>query len=105
MDKNVLYLLGAVGALTSVGSAQAEAAAIDNAHRPAASYADLLKPIPNALDVLRSEAALAVAAPETEEPVVEEVQYFAHHHHHHHHRYHRYYRRWFHRHYHHHHHY
>ncbi|TLU73178.1 hypothetical protein [Lichenicoccus roseus] len=98
MDKNVLFLLGAVGALASAAPARAEMATIDNALTPAASYADLLKPIPNALQVLHSEAAAAEAAPQATAPAVQDVQLLLPHHHHHHHRYHRR------RHYHHHHH-
>lgn len=102
MDKNVIYLLGAVGALASVAPAHAEMAPIGNALKPAASYSDLLKPIPNALDVLQRQAAAADTAPDAETPSVQNVQFFPHHHHHHH-RYHRRRRPHYHHHHHHHH--
>ena len=89
MDKNVILLLGAVGALAGTVPADGAAAARVG-QTPAASYADLLRPIPNARAVLEAENAAALAVPETDTPVVEEAQFFPHHHHHHHH--HRYYR-------------
>ena len=98
MDKALAGLLGAVGALAVATPGQAApmgAPNLDEVMR-AESYADLLKPIPNAAAVLqvsdeaaRAEAARSEAArPEAE---VLEVQYYYHHHHHHHH-HHGYYR-------------
>ncbi len=85
MDKTLAGLIGAASALAASASAQAATVAnpgIEDAMH-AASYADLLKPIPNAAELLRaSDAAQAEAAPK-----VMEVQYYYHHHHHHHHRY------------------
>ena len=90
MDKKIAGLLGALGALAAGSPAVAETAALEGVMH-AASYADLLQPIPNASAMLQvSDAAI------TEDPAaVVMVQY-----HHHHHRYHRRYRR---RHHHHHH--
>jgi hypothetical protein len=52
------------------------------------SYADLLRPISNALDLLATEPE-----PEREAaPPVRQVRYYHHHHHHHHHRHWYYYR-------------
>ncbi len=110
MDKTLAGLIGAVGALAAVAPAQA-APALDDVMR-AESYADLLRPIPNAAVLLQASDAMAEARPE-----VLEVQYYRHHHHHHHHHgYYRpryygpayappgYYRRGYHHHHHHHHH-
>ena len=102
MDKSVFGLLGAVGALAVAGPAHAAvgaAANLDNIMQ-ADSYADLLKPIPNAV-ALRAELAERRQA-EAVEPQVLTVQYYYHHHHHHHH--HAYYRRRYYHHHHHHHH-
>ncbi len=99
MDRNVIYVLGAVGALAGAGPANAAAAALDAPSSGAASYADLLQPIPNAVAVLRAEDAAALAAaPDAGAPVVENVQFIPHHHHHHHYR--RYHRRYYHHHHH-----
>jgi hypothetical protein len=85
MDKTLAGLIGAAGALAASVSAQAATVAnpgIEDVMQ-AGSYADLLKPIPNASALLRaSDAAQAEASPK-----VLEVQYYHHHHHHHHHRY------------------
>ena len=95
MDKALAGLIGAVGALAAATPGQAavgQAApgqAGSNLHEVmrAESYADLLKPIPNAAAVLQaSDEAERLA-----EPHVMEVQYY-HHHHHHHHHHHEYYR-------------
>ncbi len=80
MDKKLAGLLGAMGALTAITPLQA-AAPIDEAMR-AESYADLLRPIPNAAALLEASNALAATEPR---PEVMEVQYYHHHHHHHHH--------------------
>ncbi len=99
MDKTLAGLLGAVGALVAVAPA-AGAAPLGWSALQASSYADLFKPIPNAVAVLH---AVDAGAGETAEgsALVQTVQYY-HHHHHHHHR--RFYRRRYHHHHHHHHH-
>ncbi len=100
MDKTLAGLLGAVGVL-AVGAPAHAAAAIHPSlaeTMQAASYADLLKPIPNATALLQASDAQLAEAPQAE---VMTVQYY-HHHHHHHHRYYR--RRYYHHHHHHHHH-
>jgi hypothetical protein len=111
MDKTMAGLLGAMGALAATAPAHAANAVPGGAARQSAdilrpaSYADLLRPIPNAVEVLKAaDAAEAAAtpAPEAADPNVMQVQYYYHHHHHHHH--HRYIRRYHHHHHHHHHH-
>ena len=110
MDKTMTRLLGAVGALAAAGSAPVCAHAASSVAVPAAapmqatSYADLLRPVPNALAVLRAPhradaEAAALAGDAAPEATLQEAQLVViqpHHHHHH-----RYYRR---RYYHHHHH-
>ncbi len=97
MDKTLAGLIGAVGALAAVAPAHAasNAGTALNEAMQANSYADLLKPIPNAValrDVWEQSQAQAAAEPE-----VLRIQYYHHHHH-------RYYRRRFYHHHHHHHH-
>jgi hypothetical protein len=96
MDKRIAGLLGAAAALTAVSGAQA--ATTPSAPLAAATYRDLLEPVPNAVALLKSEPSQdgdrATSNGETR------LAY--HHHHHHHHRHWR--RRWHHHHHHHHHH-
>ena len=82
MDKKMAGLLGVFGALAAGSPVMAEPALEGVMH--AASYADLLRPIPNASAMLQASDAAMTESPAT----VEMVQY-----HHHHHRYHRRYRR------------
>ena len=102
MDKTVAGLIGAVTALAAAVPSQAATAVPLNveAAMQASSYADLLRPIPNALALLKAsatvEANAALGAPASEgQPTVQEVQYHHHHHHHyrrrHHHHHHHYY--------------
>lgn len=122
MDKTVAGLIGAVTLLAAADPAQAAMPAETRltAAMQAESYADLLKPIPNAVALLKEadeaagKAELLPAASEGE-ATVQQAQYYYHHHHHHHHgfyppfyhhhhHHHRYYRRYHHHHHHHHHH-
>ncbi len=80
MDRKTATLLGAGAALVA-GPALASQAAEAPAVPIAASYAELLAPIPNAVERLRTADAEALAQP----PKLIEAQYVAHHHHHHHH--------------------
>ncbi len=101
MDKKLAGLLGTVGVIAA--SLPAAAAPVDA--RPAlqaSSYADLFKPIPNAIAVLDAADSQPAAAEPAAPGLVQTVQYY-HHHHHHHHRYIRR-RRYYHHHHHHHHH-
>ena len=104
MDKNVAAVIGAVGALALADPSHAAVSAPvepDNVMR-VNSYADLLKPIPNAVALRQALAEARAAEAATAEPEMMTVQYYHHHHHHHHH--HHYYRRRYHHHHHHHHH-
>jgi hypothetical protein len=84
MDRKIAGLLGAFGALAAGSPAMAETPALEGVMH-AASYADLLRPIPNASALLQASDAAMAEGPAN----VEMVQY----HHHHHHRYRRRYRR------------
>ena len=80
MDKKLAGVVGVMGALAVAAPAHAVTPTLDDAMR-AETYADLLRPIPNATTLLaRSDAAQAEAPPE-----LMQVQYYEHHHHHHHH--------------------
>ena len=97
MDKSLAGLLGAIGALAVASPSHAAISApvdLDAAMR-ADSYADLLKPIPNALAVKQALDEQRAAEPGV--PDLMTVQYYRHHHHHHH----SYYRRRYHHHHHH----
>ncbi len=89
MEKTTAGLLGVIAGLATMGSAEAasnrEPAAIESMQ--VASYADLLKPIPNASALLRaSDAELTARA--AAQPHVQLVQDYDDHHHHHHHHHH-----------------
>jgi len=104
MDKTLAGLLGAVSVLALPAHAATAPPSNFGAAMAATSYADLLKPIPNALALLKEQAETQSnqAEPAAEgQATVWEAQFWYHHHHHHHHwtR-----RRWHHHHHHHHHH-
>lgn len=114
MDKKIAGLLGGVAAVATMTSAQAATgpAANRSAAPQASSYADLLAPIPNAVELLKADDAARAPQPAkaADEVQVAQVYYapyappyasYRHHHHHHHH--HSYYRRYSHHHHHHHH--
>ena len=88
MEKKIAGLLGAVAALSTMGTAQATPAPVPADAMQANSYADLLEPIPNALALL--QAVDEQAPQKSADPNVQLAQY--HHHHHHHHHHHGYYR-------------
>jgi hypothetical protein len=81
MDKKIAGLLGAAAVLTAAGGAQAATPA-QTELSPAASYRDLLEPVPNAVAVLKSDDARAA------DKAVGETRLAYHHHHHHHRRHH-----------------
>jgi len=86
MDKKIAGLLGAAAALTVTTSTQA-APAQQTELAPPTRYADLLKPVPNAVAALRGDEANRAQAPAR----LEHVQFYHHHHHHgffHHHHHH-----------------
>lgn len=110
MDKTTLGLIAALGAALPLGAAQAAVEPADM-HRTlhATSVAELLNPIPNALEVMKTAQAVRQDAEGTQVAQVEiELGHHHHHHHnvirrffyHHHHHHHYYYH-----HHHHHHHY
>jgi hypothetical protein len=88
MDRKTATLVGAAAALASSPAFAAPTTAEAPAVPVAASYAELLKPIPNAMERLRIADAEAAAKP----PRLIEAQWVAHHHHHHHHHHNR---RWY----------
>lgn len=83
MDRKIVGVLGAVTALAIPQAVQAKAIPAPSATEilNVQSYADLLKPIPNAAARLRAADAASKAEG------VQKVQYYdnQHHHHHHHH--------------------
>lgn len=96
MDKKIAGLVGAISALVPLGAVTAPATAAPDGALTANSYADLLKPIPNAVEQLKASDAVLK---QENAAKVEMAQYYYHHHHHHH-----FLRRFFHPYYHHHHH-
>ena len=92
MDKTMAGLLGAMGALaaTTPSHAASRPAMDMEQAMTAKSYADLLRPIPNAASLLKEASANKDAATMSDDGtidrnMVETVQYDEHHHHHHHH--------------------
>jgi hypothetical protein len=105
MDKTVIGLLSGVSALALMGGAQAAPPAAAPALQPASSFAELLEPIPNAVELLNAENQRAASDPAADEHPVQLAQYYYHHHHHHHHYYnHHHHHHYYHHHHHHHHH-
>ena len=87
MDKKIAALLCAAAALTTVGGAQATTAPAAGSEA-VTSYRDLLKPIPNALAVLKADDERISQNPVRNTQV---AQYHHHHHHHNHHHHNGYY--------------
>jgi hypothetical protein len=88
MDPKTATSFGAALALSAI-PALAAPAAYTPAVPVAASYAELLTPIPNAVERLK----LSDAERDAQAPQLIEAQYFARRHHHHHHHHHN--RRWY----------
>ena len=99
MDKKIAGLIGAAAAVATVTGVQA-ATPTPMTEPTAATYRDLLEPVPNALAALKAEDAGLAGRPAADGTQVAQVV-ILHHHHHHHHRWWR--RRWHHHHHHHHH--
>ncbi len=99
MDKTVTSLIAALSAVAAAAPSHAAPVAPAAVHQALefSSYADLLKPIPNAVAILKQAAEAEEATSSDGQATVETVQFY----HHHHHRYFR--RRYYHHHYHHHH--
>jgi hypothetical protein len=87
MDKKVAALLGAATALATVGGANATEVQ-GNASNPAASYRDLLNPVPKALEALKADDARLANKPADEVKLAQIGIVVGHHHHHHHHHHH-----------------
>ncbi len=105
MDKKIAGLLGAAAALTAVNGAQAAAPAQSSELSPAASYRELLGPVPNPLAALKADNARLAETQASDATRLAQVYYHHHHHHgwyHHHHHHHGWWNRY--RYYHHHHH-
>src|SRR5580704_18788754 len=84
MDKRIVGLLGAAAALATAGSANATEVQ-GTAASPAASYRDLLSPVPNALAALKADDARRASTPAEATRLAQVVIGVGHHHHHHHH--------------------
>jgi len=84
MDKKIAGLLGAAAALATVSGANATEVK-GNAPNPAASYRDLLNPVPNALEALKADDARLANTPPDQVKVAQVGVVVGHHHHHHHH--------------------
>jgi hypothetical protein len=87
MDKKIAGLLGAAAALATVSGANATEVQ-GNAANPAASYRDLLDPVPNALAALKADDARLAKTPADEVKLAQIGIVVGHHHHHHHHHHH-----------------
>ena len=84
MDKKIAGLLGAAAALATVGGANATEVQ-GNPTNPAASYRDLLNPVPKALEALKADDARLANTPADEVKLAQIGIVVGHHHHHHHH--------------------
>ena len=82
MDKKIAGLLGAAAALATVGGANATQVQ-GNAQNPAASYRDLLNPVPKALEALKADDARLANKPADEVKLAQIGIVVGHHHHHH----------------------
>ena len=83
MDKKIAGLLGAVAALSTMGAAQAAAPASADAMQ-VNSYADLLTPVPNAMQALVADDAARDAKTVGGVQMAQISVQVGHHHHHHH---------------------
>ena len=72
MDKKIAGLLGAAAALATVSGANATEVQ-GNAPNPAASYRDLLNPVPNALEALKTDDARLAGTPADEVKLAQDV--------------------------------
>ena len=112
MDKKIAALLGAVAGVATMGSAQAATGPAANGSEAlqASSYADLLAPVPNAVEALKADDAARAQETAAEVQLAQYYPYpypyyrYRHHHHHaysrryryhhHHHHHHGYWRGW-----------
>jgi len=107
MERKTAGLLGALAGVAALGGTAAQAASRDAVMPPeplaVTSYSDLLRPIPNAAEVLKAHNAELMERANNAPAGVEQVEWYEdgyghhhhhhhyHHHHHHHHHHHRYY--------------
>jgi hypothetical protein len=84
MDKTIIGLLSGASALALMGGAQAAPVAV----APASSFAELLEPIPNAVELLNADNQRAASEAAGDEHPIQLAQYYHHHHHHHYHHHH-----------------
>lgn len=92
MEKTTAGLLGALAGLATMGTAHAAPVPDVQTVMRVSSYADLLKPIPNATEILKASNAELLASANTAPARLQDAQYYNsppehHHHHHHHHQY------------------
>ena len=87
MYRKIAGLLGAAAALTTMGAAAQAMPNVRETVPPANSFADLLEPIPNAVNMLKADDARR--AQEQSAGSVHLARYYYHHHHHHHHHHYR----------------
>lgn len=83
MKRHLTFLLCSTTGLLSWNAAHAMPSPLEQP-APARSYADLLEPIPNAVEALLADELSRARQPK---PLVQLAQYYHHHHHHHHHGY------------------
>ena len=92
MERKTAGLLGALAGLATMGATGAQAASqMTPAPLPIASYADLLRPVPNAVELLRAHDAELLEQARNAPARVQNVQYYGNDHNHHHHHHHEYY--------------
>ncbi len=89
MDKTVTSLIAALAAVAAAAPSNAAPVATVHEALEFSSYADLLKPIPNAAAILKQAAEMDNATSPDGQANLENVQFYHHHHHHHHRYYHR----------------
>jgi hypothetical protein len=85
MDRKTVGILGVVAGLATVTPALVQPASASDALK-ASSYADLLKPVTNAAELLALDMSRQDTPSEADQsPRYQPVYYHHHHHHHHHH--------------------
>ena len=98
MERKTVGLLGALAGLATMGAAGAQAASHPGGEVPAplpiTSYSDLLRPVPNAVELLKAHDAELLEQARNAPARIVNAQYYegyGDHHHHHHHHHHEYY--------------
>jgi len=88
LDKTIIGLLSGASALALIGGAQAAPSPTGSAVQPASSFAELMDPIPHAVELLNADNQRAASDAATVERPMELAQYYHHHHHRHYHHHH-----------------